>query len=670
MGRKSNKKKLNRTLSTKKTPTVQTKSKPDLVIENSVISNKRKWLMALFFFGVAFLLYSNTFGHRFVLDDHGIIANNKITKAPVSMDNTKLMFNTPMRRGDVSDKENSLYRPFTKLIFNIEWNAFAGNPHHFHKMNVIIYGLLCMLLFWVLYDLFNKKWALPFLITLLFTVHPIHTEVVANIKSLDEILAMLGIVAAMRAIQLYLKEEKVLHLVWGTLAFALGLFSKESAVVGMGVFPILVYFHEGKINIKKIVISCAPLLLVAIIFVVTRSAVLGQFPQNAETSIMDNLIVMVQDDIPKRFATAVMIVGYYIYTFFVPHPLACDYSYSTLEPVGPGHWGFVLSFLLCLGGFIYAIKNLKDRQLISFGILWFFITFSLASNVFFLIGTSFGERLFFTPSLGLSIISVCLLAKFFKKEGGVSLMQKMKTSPVLWGIILVLSVVYSVKTIARNEDWKNDYALFSRDINFNPNSTHLLFYMGNHLPSNDRKEVLTYQMTDLGFNQQQINDSSNKEVAKSIQYFRKSLSIYPYLPADGYNQLGKAYFRQGQLDSALKYYTKAFKEDSTSGIYTNNMGTVYFNSRQFDKAMPYFKKAHELDNTESDFMNNIGCVYGETKRADSAIYWFKESNKADSLDTKSLQFLELTYRALGDTTSADYYNSRLLYVQQLRRNRL
>jgi len=670
MGRKSTKKKQARAKNL--TRAVQAKPVVPPIDKKSMegISSKQAWLMSALFFVLAILLYSNTFQHRFVLDDHGIIDNNKMTKAAVSIENTKLIFNTPMRRGDVSDKENSLYRPFTKLIFNIQWNAFAGNPHHFHKINVLFYGFLCMIIFWVLYDLFNKKWVLPFLITLLFTVHPIHTEVVANIKSLDEMLAMLGMVAAMRGIQLYIRQENLLHLAWGALAFALGLFSKESTVVAMGIFPLLVYFQQKKIDFKKLAVICAPFLILAILFVYTRSSVLEQFPQNAETSIMDNLIVMVKDDIPARFATSVMIVGFYIYTFFVPHPLACDYSYATLEPVGLGHWGFLLSFLLCLGGFVYALYLLTKRKRISFGILWFFITFSLASNVFFLIGTSFGERLFFTPSLGLSIVTVCLLANFFQKRDGENLLGSIKSSPVLWGIVLLISSLYSIKTVARNVDWQSDYNLFSRDIEYNPNATHLLFYMGNHLPSNDRKEVLTYELSELGYSPQQINDSSNREVALSIQYFRRSLNIYPYLPSDGYNQLGKAYFLQGQLDSALKYYTKAYSEDSTSGIYTNNMGTVYFNSRRYDQAMPYFKKAHSLDDSKADYMNNIGCIYGESNVADSAIYWFKKASAADSLDMKSLQFLEITYRALGDISQADYYRSRMQYVQQLRRDRM
>ena len=102
----------------------------------------------------------------------------------------------------------------------------------------------------------------------------------------------------------------------------------------------------------------------------------------------------------------------------------------------------------------------------------------------------------------------------------------------------------------------------------------------------------------------------------------------------------------------------------------NNVGTVYFNSGRYQEALGYFATANKMDTTEADFMNNIGCVYGVGQIADSAIYWFKKANKADSLDVKSLQFLDATYRAIGDSASADYYKSRKIYVEQMRRERL
>jgi hypothetical protein len=125
------------------------------------------WFYALAIFLLAVLVNSNTFKNNFVLDDHGIIKNNKITKAPVSMDNTIKIFSTPLRKGDFSDLENSLYRPFTKFLFNIEWNLFNGDPHKFHIVNVLLYGLVGIFIFFIFYDIMKKKWVIPFLISLL-----------------------------------------------------------------------------------------------------------------------------------------------------------------------------------------------------------------------------------------------------------------------------------------------------------------------------------------------------------------------------------------------------------------------------------------------------------------------------------------------------------------------
>lgn len=665
------------------------------------------WIYPIIIAVISILIYSNTFGHRFVLDDHGIIKNNKITKAPISWENTKLIFSTPLRKGDFSDLENSLYRPFTKLVFNWEWNFSGGDSHFFHKVNGLFFAITCMFIFFIFYDVFKRKWLLPFLIALLFAVHPIHTEVVANVKSLDEILSLLGILIAIRCIQLYLSKENGIYLILGIIGFLMGSFSKESTVVAVAIFPLFIYFFT-KASVQKNAIISGVMLMCSLFFLFARHQSLSGYPPQSKTSALDNYIVLCDPAEQKvlsldlqekykgssQFASAVNTMGVYLKKFVIPHPLSCDYSYSTLEPVGFNNIGFLIAFVLFLAMFGFAIWKLKSKNIIAFGILWFFISMSLTSNVFMLIGTSFGDRLLFVPSLGLSIAVVLGLAHFLKKEDGEGFMGEIKTAPILVAIILVSSVLYSFKTISRNENWETDYQLFATDVENFPNSTHLLFYMGNHLSSTERKEVLSYKMSPLGFTQQQINDSSAKESAKSIEYLSKALSIYPALPSDGYNQLGKAYYNIGQLDSAQKYYQKAFNEDSTNAIFINNLGTVYYISGQnfikkgreyqaagrMDSAQylfniglqnmlaskPYFSKAFSKDSTEADFANNIGCVYGDTQRPDSAIYWFAKANKADSLDMTSLQYLDITYRNIGNIEMANYYKAKLEQVKSIR----
>lgn len=643
------------------------------------------WIFAAAIFVVAFVINSNTFRNNFVLDDHGIIKNNKITKAPVSWENTKTIFSTPLRKGDFSDLENSLYRPFTKFLFNIEWNLFNGDPHKFHVVNVMLYGLIGIFIFFIFYDILKKKWVIPFFIALLFIVHPIHTEVVANIKSGDEVLSLLGSVIAIRCIQLYFSQHKTWYLPAGILAFLMGSFSKESTVVMIGVIPIFIYYFT-QAELKKNVIISGLFAVCSGFFLFCRHLALGGYPAPSPLSALDNYMVLSNDNIPIRTGSAINTLGLYLKTFFVPHPLSCDYSYSSLEPIKSlADPTFLLSFLIFSALFVFAIWKLKEKNLIGFGLLWFFITVSITSNVFFLIGTSFGERLFFVPSLGLCIATVFLLSRFFYKnentaEDG-SFVSSFSASPLLFSVLLIVSVFYSIKTYSRNIDWKTDFALFSRDIEYYPNSTHLLFYLGNHLSSNEYAEDKTPE---------QKKQASLEAIAK----LTKSMSIYPALPSDGYNQLGKAYFNIAKYDSAQKYYMKAFSEDSTNAIFINNLGTIYYNtSDQFTnkgnaymqagrpdsanyfylmgkerllQAQPYFLMAHKRDTTEADFMNNIGCIYGATQRPDSAIYWFEKAHIADDLDITSLNFLEITYRAVGNVQKANYYKNLLVETKARR----
>jgi tetratricopeptide (TPR) repeat protein len=637
-------------------------------VKNSEESKSPKpLLLSLIIFIIAFLLYSGSFGHRFVLDDHGIIKTNNITKAPVSWENTETIFTTPLRKGSDGAEENSLYRPVTKLIFNLEWSAFDGDPHAFHVVNVLFYALLCLMVFVILYDAFRCQWIVPFIATLLFVVHPLHAEAVANVKSLDEILGLLTIILSMRCLQLYAKQPKPLWIVLAYFSFLVSLFSKESAVVGVGLFPLFMYFFSG-FSIRRNLTISGGFLICALLFIYCRWAILHDLKQT-ELNGFDNLLVLCSGP-AQRFATAVYLLGLYVLKFFVPYPLSCDYSYSSIQPVGIEDPKFIISFLALAGMLIYGLINLKSRRPISFGILWFFIGISIASNIFFLIGTSFGERLMFLPSLGLCLSVSVLLNQFFNKQiQPSSLSQSFSKAPVLWSIVAAVCLLFSIKTYSRTDDWKTDYHLYSRDIKYYPNSVHLLSYMGMHLSTTERKEVLTDQLTVLGYNVQQITDSSLKENRSSIDYLNRALNIIHILTPEGYNQLAKAYNTLGARDSARKYFQLAFEADPMNATYINNMGTLYYTNNQLLESLPFFMRAWKIDTSNADYMNNIGCVYGATARPDSAIYWFEKALTKDSINLTSLRFLDITWRTKGNIQTADYYKNKMETARIINQNK-
>jgi len=133
-------------------------------------------------------LYVNTVGHDYALDDYSIILENTVTRQGVSA--LPEIFSTPYRYGYYSG-QGELYRPIPKAMFAIEWDFFPDNPTPGHIINILLYCLTAGFLFRLLLKLSKNNIYFSFFTTVLFIAQPLHTEVIANIKSRDEILSYL-----------------------------------------------------------------------------------------------------------------------------------------------------------------------------------------------------------------------------------------------------------------------------------------------------------------------------------------------------------------------------------------------------------------------------------------------------------------------------------------------
>jgi hypothetical protein len=158
----------------------------------------RYWVV----FAFAFFLYANTITNHYCMDDElvtttdkniphrltskGVAAIPQIFKEPYYKDNQGYAYD---------------YRPVLLTTFAIEHSLFGDNPHVSHFINVILYALLCVLLVHVLSELLKDyNPVIPFVATLLFAAHPVHTEVVASIKNRDESLALIFFLVAAAAL--------------------------------------------------------------------------------------------------------------------------------------------------------------------------------------------------------------------------------------------------------------------------------------------------------------------------------------------------------------------------------------------------------------------------------------------------------------------------------------
>ena len=192
---------------------------------------------------IAFVIYVNTFNHDYALDDASAISANYVTKQGIS--GIPTLFKEHYRFG-YWNSPGTLYRPIPLAMFAIEWQIAPDSPGFYHFMNVLLYALTAFILFLTLCKMIPKySPALPFLTTLLFITHPVHVEVVANIKSRDEILSFLFCIFAVYFLWKYLKFENKKWLAFSLFSYLLAMFSIENAITFLAIFPLLMYFFTS-----------------------------------------------------------------------------------------------------------------------------------------------------------------------------------------------------------------------------------------------------------------------------------------------------------------------------------------------------------------------------------------------------------------------------------------
>lgn len=428
---------------------------------------------------VTFFSLCQYLGHDYTVDDGTVIKNNKFTTK--GFEGLKDIFSHSYRAGFWERKEG-LYRPLSVAMFAIEWELAPDNPLPGHFINVLMYALTAVVLLNVLRKLLHKLHPLiPLAVTLLWIFHPLHTEVVANIKSRDELLSFLFGMMALDQLLLFLRTEKREAMILSSVFFFIALLSKESSVTWAGVFPLAIWCFSD-VNLKKtITLSSVYFLLIGLFFLM-RIAIIGEVAGGYELMLINNSMVGAAEGL-SRYATGFYIMGKYLLLFLFPVNLVFDYSYNTIPNVGFGNLLALLSALLLIGGGIYALLQLPKRSPVAFGILFFLGTVLLVSNLLFLIEATMAERFLFTPSLGLCLLAGIGVQRWVKapvKNDGSLTVSEIRKSVIFFPLLLIL-VLFAGRTISRSADWKNNLTLLQHDVKLSPGSARIRYALGSTL---------------------------------------------------------------------------------------------------------------------------------------------------------------------------------------------
>jgi hypothetical protein len=286
-----------------------------------------KWLPAV----LGFMLYLLTLGHGFVLDDNLVITRNVHVQEGLAGIPKILSTNYAHGHQGVGFNDG-LYRPLSLVTFAMEKAFFGLSPAISHFLQALLYGLLILALMAWLNSLFpNSSWVWWSL--LLFAAHPIHTEVVANLKSRDEILALLFFALSAWHYNTWLLNSKLINGLACLLFLTLALFSKESAITFLALFPLMLWYQNG--GLKKHWFQLLWLFIPAIIFLGIRFIVLSNAGtvDSGVTGILQNTL-STTDSINERLGTAASIQWFYLQKLFVPINLSSDYSYNAIPLQG------------------------------------------------------------------------------------------------------------------------------------------------------------------------------------------------------------------------------------------------------------------------------------------------------------------------------------------------
>jgi Flp pilus assembly protein TadD len=594
------------------------------------IFQKTDWLIFLF----GFMLYANTFQHEFVLDDAIVFSENNFTKAGINgwrgIFSKDTFYGFFQQDGKEQLVAGGRYRPFSLATFALEVSLFGVQPTSGHIINALLYGILGIILFKCLV-LLRIEGGLALAITLLFMSHPLHTEVVANIKGRDEIFSLLFALLALFFFLKQLGKSSLQHLVLMGLFYFAGLLSKENSLTFIGIFP-LAAWYIGEKEWKRVVIGILPAIVGIGIFLWIRAMVIGPVDLAPSMEWMNNPFLKIQDhvyvlmDVWERTALIMQSWIKYQQLLIFPFPLSHDYYPLALPMLNISHPLIIFSLLFHLGLLSLIVVLRSKRKDFSFGMLFFWITFSMVSNVVFPIGTHLSERFMFIPSLGWIIAITSMMSWWIPRS-----FQK-----VLLGMVLV---IFSTLTFARNRSWKNNYTLFSNDIKVVPNSAKLNNALGG---------ILIAKSTE----QESINEQYLKQ---ALGYLDKAVSIHPNYK-NAHLLKGNANLYLGLFERAVNDYNNALAIDLDYREARNNLsiayrdGGRYFGEREgnYDKAIEWLQLSSQMRSDDYEVYRLLGVAFGSKGNNEEAVQWFLKAVELEPNNGSAWYNLAIAYYNLGD----------------------
>lgn len=462
---------------------------------------------------IGLIVYCNSLFNGFVIDDITYIVNYSVIHS----------FNLLSLVGKNLFNFDSQYRPIPAIYFAFLYSIFNTNAFYYHAIQLIVHIINAILIFLFFRRFFNKH--ISFLTALVFLVHPIQVESVSYIASSDNPIFFLF---GMSALLLSMKNK----ITWRRFSaifslLLLSLLTKETGILFIGV----IMLYRIIFNRKQLVTFFMYSLLTCLVYLAIRFGIGGiYFPQGRQ----DLLPVA---PLQIRLLNMPLIIFYYIWTFFYPLRLAVSQEWLIKQvSFHDFYLPLIIDVLFFCGlvllGIYMRIKNSMNGKIFLFFFFWLAGGFVFHSQIFPLDMTVADRWFYFTIVGMLGVIAT--IAYFF-----ITNISDKYIKIIMYACAVLIITLLSIRTIIRNNDWKDNKTLYSHDISVSDN----------------------YQLeTSLGSEYYGVGD-----YPEALKYYKRSAAILPY----GINlaNIGSTYEMLGKRKLASQYFSEVIHDYGHESSY-------------------------------------------------------------------------------------------------------
>jgi hypothetical protein len=375
-----------------------------------------------------------------------------------------------------NNQSQALYRPFVTASFALDWAIASNHPFWFHFVNVLWNAGACVLILLVLAELFPLPAALAGAV--IFVVHPVHAEAVANVVGRAELMAaVFSMAAALIWMRTPVTDRSSPRLTLAVPAlFLVGVLCKESAIM---LPPLLVLLDIAQARLTRAtfmhwlrarMLPIAAIAVTTAIYLVIRAQVINTFTPIA----VDAALEVAPRGFP-RVLTALQVWPIFLRLFLFPRVLLADYGPRIVMPAFGINAHVVLGTLI-LGGLIVGgcIAAWRGYGRTALALLWVPVAMLPVSNLFFPIGIIVAERTLYLPlfalTVGVAALATHMLREPVSPPGPAIGSHATSRLTSFCAAYIIAAAALTGRTLVRIPDWVSTTTIFRALLTSRPDS--------------------------------------------------------------------------------------------------------------------------------------------------------------------------------------------------------